>query len=290
MPDPRAGQKGGEDSFNVLPAFHGDPLKGRPPLFFNDHKESKEDPAVAAMRLDSPTVQGEVFEGQWKVFFDASLLRAGEAKAFELYDLEEDRWETENLVDRSELAPLVKHLSAIALKHRTAGGHRLAAFAGQERSDLDFRSLFGARAKNAGQAALKHKILNGAVEMKMQTGGKDQRFNTGAQGLGVGEGQSPFDSGESVRFSFDRDVIVESVAVVAGEGGTCGGFYTVGDGAPLAIYCTDADIDAKDQSGILSDIGVVKAGESLTLTTEPHFGSEAPGVWRIQSITVRAIN
>ncbi len=49
-PDYRAGEKGGEDSISVLSAFRGQSLSGRPPLFFNDHKEAKEDPAVVAMR------------------------------------------------------------------------------------------------------------------------------------------------------------------------------------------------------------------------------------------------
>ena len=53
LPNVRQGQKGGEDSYSVLAALRGESLAGRPPLFFNDHKESKDDPAVVAMRLDS---------------------------------------------------------------------------------------------------------------------------------------------------------------------------------------------------------------------------------------------
>ena len=96
------------------------------------------------------------------------------------------------------------------------------------------------------------------------------------------------DDGEAILLSFDRDVIVESVSVVAGNG-VCGGFYQVGDNSPLAIYCIDADIDAKDQSGILSDIGVVRSGQILRLDSSPHFGVETPGQWRLAAVSVRAL-
>jgi hypothetical protein len=87
---------------------------------------------------------------------------------------------------------------------------------------------------------------------------------------------------------FDRDVIVESAAIVAGNG-VCGGYYKVGEHAPLAIYCIDGDIDANDQSGILSDIGVVKAGQTLRLDSSAHFGVETPGRWRLASLTIRLL-
>jgi hypothetical protein len=87
---------------------------------------------------------------------------------------------------------------------------------------------------------------------------------------------------------FDRDVIVESAAIVAGNG-QCGGFYQVGNLAPLDIYCVDGDIDAQDQSGILSDIGVLKKGQTLRLVSSPNFGVETPGQWRLANITVRLI-
>ena len=79
-----------------------------------------------------------------------------------------------------------------------------------------------------------------------------------------------------------------SAGIVAGNG-TCGGFYQVGDGAPLALYCIDAAIDMKDQSGLLSDIGLLKAGEVLRLDSSPHYGVEAEGRWRLQSLSVRPL-
>ena len=96
------------------------------------------------------------------------------------------------------------------------------------------------------------------------------------------------DSGETLAIGFDQDVLIESMEVVAGNG-VCGGFYQKGNDAPLAIYCVDADIDSNDQSGILSDIGVLKKGELLRLSSAPHYGVEAEGQWRLRSLTVRSI-
>ena len=95
-------------------------------------------------------------------------------------------------------------------------------------------------------------------------------------------------AGEALWISFDQDVIVDSAALIAGDG-VCGGFYQVGAGAPLAIYCIDADIDDKDQSGVLSDIGFLKAGEILRLDSSPHYGVEAAGQWRLGALQVRLL-
>lgn len=94
------------------------------------------------------------------------------------------------------------------------------------------------------------------------------------------------DSGERLCISFDQDVVVESVAVVAGKG-VCGGFYRKANQSPMAIYCVDADIDENDQSGILSDVGVLKIGEHLVLDSSPHFDVEAEGRWRLAGLKVR---
>ena len=96
------------------------------------------------------------------------------------------------------------------------------------------------------------------------------------------------DSGEALVICFDRDVLIESAAIVAGNG-VCGGFYQVGTHAPLAIYCIDADNDAKEQQGILSDIGVLKQGQCLRLDSSPHYGVESPGRWRLGALSIRVL-
>jgi hypothetical protein len=117
----------------------------------------------------------------------------------------------------------------------------------------------------------------------------DGVFTSNERGLGISSGKAKqVDNGEALLISFDEDVVVESAAIVAGNG-TCGGFYQVGEHAPLAIYCVDADIDAKDQSGLLSDIGVLQTGQTLRLDSVPHFGTESPGQWRLGSLTVRRL-
>ena len=112
-------------------------------------------------------------------------------------------------------------------------------------------------------------------------------FSVNNRGLGISGGDvQQVDNGEAILISFDRDVIVESAAIVAGNG-TCGGYYQVGDAGRLAIYCIDGDIDAQDQSGVLSDIGVLKNGQILKLDSSPHYGVEAKGRWRLAALTLR---
>jgi hypothetical protein len=301
LPDLRAGEKGAEDSVSVLAAFRGEAMPERSPLFFNDHKEAKGDAAVVAMRLDSPEVGGQRYEGQWKLFFDARLLRAGEAHPIELYNLAEDQWETTNLVTNPELKPLVEFLTAEALMHRNAGGHRVVAFAPEERVEFRWDSTGGAGSELVeafeGGPASGVTVDAGGGSVTMTVSGvrgekvlKGATFNLNPRGLGVSGGEfDQVEDGEALVIGFDRDVLVESAAIVAGNG-VCGGFYQVGDAAPLAIYCVDGDNDAKEQEGILSDIGVLKAGEVLRFDSSPHFGVEAPGQWRLGALTVRVLD
>ncbi|MFT4692051.1 MAG: arylsulfatase A [Limisphaerales bacterium] len=299
LPDLSVGAKGAEDSFSVLAAFRGKTISERPPLFFNDHKEAKQDPAVAAMRLDSPIVNGRRIAGQWKIFFDPTLLRAGEVNPYELYDLATDQWEQQNRLREPGLAALVDHLKKIALLHRNAGGHRLTAAASSRRVVFDWRSAAGGVSplsrEFADQSAAGLRVT-GAGGLKLTVTGRrkdrglsDAVFSPNFHGLGLGSGEvKQVEGGEALVLSFDRDVIVESAAIVAGNG-TCGGFYRVGDAAPLAIYCVDADNDAKEQQGVISDIGLLKAGTSLRFDSSPHHGVEPPGRWRLGAITVRLL-
>ncbi len=277
LPDPVKGEKGAEDSFSVLKAWRGEALGARPPVFAHDHKESKPDPAVAAVRLDSPRVDGEIVEGQWKLFFDSGLLRGGEGVPIELYELGSDSPEENNRISEPGLQRLVDHLTRVARRHRNSGGHRLAEVSPGKEVVIDL----------AGDGEVEPIRRKGGVEMILTP--SSGRLMANNRGVGVSGGKvEQVDSGESIALRFDRDVVVQHVAVVAGNG-VCGGFYEVGGKAPLAIYCVDGDIDDKDQSGVLSDIGVLKRGETLTLSSAPHYGSETPGQWRLKSVSVRAL-
>ena len=131
LPSSISGDKGAEDSLSILPAMQGDVVTDRP-LMFNDHKQA-DDPAVVAIRLDNPVIKDVEYPGQWKLFLGAELLRSGIAKPFELYDLATDSEEATNCLTEPALNPVVEHLSFIALKHRTSGGHRLATHSSEKR-------------------------------------------------------------------------------------------------------------------------------------------------------------
>ena len=293
MPDHRAGQKGAEDSYSVLSAFTGASLSGRPPLFFHDHKEAKDDPAVSVIRVDSPKVSGKSYSGQWKLFFDATLLRLGEANPYELYDLATDQWEANNLIEQADLQSLIGYMTDLALLHRNSGGHRLARFAPEERVVFNLKSNHSVVGKSGKGATLK--APGSSLKMTIQGASGGRMFHQKAlvsdeQGLGIkSSGSEDVDANEAVLIRFNRDVIVDSASLFAGDG-VCGGFYQVGDAAPLSIYCVDADIDDKDQSGILSDLGVLKAGEVLRLDSRARFESEATGQWRLQALAVRVLD
>lgn len=309
LPDLRAGEKGAEDSFSVLSAWRGRDLPPRP-MFFNDHKEA-DDHAACALRLDDVVIAGQNFSGRWKLLFDAALLRTGTAMPMELYDLASDPREQQNRLGDPELEPLVQTLTATALLHRNAGGHRAAPLADGPRVVFDWSSDQNARPDAGtwrlgmsrrcdGQPAAEFSIaLAGlrAPNITLTLMGvfrdeplADQQFHTNQRGLGLSGGEfDQVDSGQALLIRFDRDVILESAAIVAGNG-RCGGFYRLGDASPLAIYCVDADIDAQDQSGVLSDLGVLRGGETLRLDSSPHFGVEAPGQWRLRDLTIRVLS
>ncbi len=276
LPNLRVGDKGAEDSFSVLSAFRGEELKNRPPLFFNDHKEAKEDPAASAIRVDSPMLDGRVYEGQWKLFFDGQLLRSGTANPYELYNLAEDQWERKNLISEARLKPLINHLSELALYHRNAGGHRYTEFANEDPIIFDWRD--GHFSSN--------ETIDDLTLSLVSNGGSLEGTNIG---VGVSGGGSPFvESGEAILLKFNQEVIVDSVTLVSATESS-GGFYQVGENAPLSIYCVNADIDDRDQSGVLSDIGFLKAGTELRLDGSPHYGVETAGNWRLQSLSVRKV-
>ncbi|PHR90440.1 MAG: hypothetical protein COA78_35350 [Blastopirellula sp.] len=307
LPDVRTGNKGAEDSTSVLAAWRGQKLADRV-MFYNDHNEAK-DHAAMAMRLDNPNVNGSTIAGNWKILFDASLLRQGKSNPIELYDLKSDSEEKTNLIDEEKLKSLVDYLSKVALLHRNSGGHRLVELATGPRILFDWTGdkegpladgtvrfglaqhfadaeTFGANVKvsRKGLPAL-------TMNVKGVQGNKElnEKFQPNAIGLGISGGEyKQVDSGEAILISFSHDVIIESASIVAGNS-QCGGFYQVGSHAPLAIYCIDADIDANDQSGKLSDIGILKKGETLRLDSSPHYGSEAAGRWRLADLTVRVL-
>ena len=297
LPNLAEGEKGAEDSFSVVTAWQGNTVQKRPPLFFHDHKESKTDHAVSAFRLDDPVVDGKSFPGQWKLFFDAQLLRRGVANPIELYDLATDQLEQNNRLDDSRLQPLIDHLTQIAALHRNSGGHRMTEFAPSQRivldwTDTDFANRFDGKPA-AGLTISPDSDTAVTVEFNASQHGKpipSARFVTNVRGLGI-DGPGKFDqveSSEAISLKFDRDVIIDSAGLIAGNG-QCGGFYRVGDHAPLAIYCIDAASDANDQSGVISDVGVLKAGESLILSSSPHYQTEPAGQWRLQSLTFRVL-
>ena len=312
LPDLRLGQRGAEDSRSVLAAFRGAERKyARKAMLFNDHNEAAGDKAACAIRMDLNPNNDEAdpLTGQWKLFFDAELIRFGKATPTELYDLAADPKEKHNLIANTDFAPsLVEMLTEAALLARNTGGHNLASLAPKETFVFDWRAdvdgsyslslPHSVRISRAfhGKPVKQTEVAANAPDRKLKmivSARGAEVFRCDQNGLGLSssgrnDNGSQVDSGESLLIKFDRDVLIESVAFAAGDGGQCGGFYRMGNRAPLAIYCVDADNDAKDQHGVLSDLGVLRAGETLILNSAPHLGVENPGVWQLQTLKVRS--
>ncbi|MEM1227438.1 MAG: sulfatase-like hydrolase/transferase [Planctomycetota bacterium] len=293
LPDHAAGEKGAEDSISALPYWHGARAhRSGTPMFCNDNangfkenkKEGKQptsgDPATLMMRLDHPVVEGKTVPGQWKIFFDGNMIRNGTANPIELYDLATDPKEISNRISEVGLSELIDHLSETALKHRNGCGHRLVSIADSDSIRFDFR-----------QGQPSWQVVDGLrLDLAIHQG-REAVFTN--DGLGIGGGQSKqVDGGESLTISFDQDVIVESIELAAGPRGICGGFYYIGDGAHLPVYCVDAHAEKYTKTnhrGMLSDVGVLQADQPLTLDSGPLYGANASGAWWLQSIRVRRL-
>jgi len=307
LPDLRKGETGAEDSRSVLAAWRGKKLPSQP-LFMNDHKQTEADPAVAAIRVDNPQVGETTIRGQWKLLLTADLLRKGTATLLELFELSSDPQENVNRLTRDKQTELVTHLKNLAMKHRNAGGHRNAALPIASRVFFDWRPAPStAKTAEAGETRLyvaphfqkpagDHVSIDYAaanqpgIKMKVTAlrNGKPLPavFNTNEQGLGiVREDGSNVAAGDAIQISFSDDVLIESAAIIAGDG-ACGGSAKMGQRAPVAIYCIDADNDAQNQTGVLSDLGVLPAGQKLTLSSAGHLEAEQAGAWRLAALNI----
>ncbi|MBT5705385.1 MAG: hypothetical protein HOI66_03615 [Verrucomicrobia bacterium] len=297
MPNLKGGKKGAEDSHSFLTALHGNSFRRPSPLFFGDHKEAKEDPAVLAMRWDNPTVVGRQFPGQWKIFFDASLIREGTARPIELYNLKNDPRESTNLLESRELAPLVQHLTEIALLHRRSGGHHLARVASNKRIGFDWSANSASTLRfNETLKPSTTEIHEERDEISMTIKASNRlnptepkSFALSANGIGFKENANiRIENSDALHISFDHPVIIESFGLTAG-GGQCGGYYRLGEAAPLPLYCVDADNDAKEQHGKITDLGILEVGQTLRIDSTPHLGVESKGSWNLTNLSVRLL-
>lgn len=278
LPIPQKSEKGGEDSFNLIDLISDRDLALERVLYHNDHKESK-DAAVLAMQSHSPKVNGRIYEGEWKLFFNASLLRFGKAETQALYHLSKDKEESINLLSNPEYQYLVDALSQRAMIETKIGSQRLYR-EGIKSVEFHFNEK-----QSLGNSIVK--LVAQGLECHIKSTSELIQTN---QGLGIkGGGSVRVDKNEKLEISFSKDVVIEKLALFAGEG-QCGGSYKMNESAPLQIYCVDAALDMKNQMSDLSDLGVLKKGQSLVLDASPYLGVEAQGSWTLQKIQVSILN
>lgn len=296
LPSLRRGEKGAEDSISFLRALRQQTFHRPQPLMFADHKESKSDPAVLALRMDNPSFNGTIYPGLWKIFFDASLIRFGTSTPFELYNLQTDPQERKNLIDDPNLKPLIQELSRLAEQQRKQGGQRFPS--PEPTHTFRWTSPEGQIPNHSilrtEQSVISHTFPNSDLTMTLQLAsnhgnGKALTFHLDSRGLGTSQGSGQrFEAEATLLVRFNQPVYVQSLGIQAGDG-RCGGSYQVGNTAPLPLYCTDSDNDSKEQHGLVSDIGVLPAGEPLRLTPAPYLGVETAGSWHLTQIDVREL-
>lgn len=288
-----AGQKGAEDSHSVLAAWRGEKMEWKHPIIHNDHSEAKQDRAACAVRMDDPSIENRTYAGKWKLLLDSELIRFGRAKPVELFNLDTDPMEQQNLIENPDFQALVDHLCESAETLRNIGGSRYIKSKMGEVVEFDFTDYLDLpQTIYKGRTEVRYKQLKLDISTTERIGRQGySSLYTGEEGLGVTGvvGSYQVDNGESLILRFDQDVIVESFAVRAGKNGTCGGTYRIGYSAPLAIYCVDADNDAQDQRGNVSDIGQLNAGEALQISSAPAFTAEPTGTWMLRGIRVRKL-
>ena len=298
LPNLRNGEKGAEDSHSILTALHNETYRRPSPLFFGDHKEAKDDPAVLVMRLDDPTVNGKRYAGQWKIFFDASLIRVGTAQPIEVYNLKNDPQESRNLIDSSEIAPLINHLVERAIDHRLSGGHHLTTLASEKRIEFDWTpdstTYLQLQKKLKSQTTTQLHEQRDGLSVTITSSNPNQpsatkNFVISDNGIGFNENaHQQIENGDALLITFDRPVLIETLGLTAGSG-QCGGYYRMGDAAPLPVYCLDADNDAKEQHGKISDLGFLEAGKPLRIDSSPHWGVESKGSWKLTNLSIRLL-
>lgn len=297
LPDLTRGLKGAEDSQSFLKALKGFP-SSRAFALYNDHKECKEDAAVLALRMNNPMVGPQRFDGEWKIFFKPDLLRQGKAQAYELYNLASDPQEKDNLVDRSDLKKLIQMSSQFVESIRHSGSERYALKSNHPRHVINFQNDITPYLQSKGDKKTKHINVAG-VNIKftgwesMESSQTHHQLSQIQDGLSFGvpsEKPSRWNGGEFLHIQFDKDVVINYLAIKAGSQGRCGGFYQVGNSDPLAIYCVDQDNDSDDQSGILGDIGYLPAGTILKVSSQPHWYTEPGGEWVLQSLSFSKVN
>jgi hypothetical protein len=212
----------------------------------------------------------------------------------ELFDLANDPQETNNRLQERALQPLVEYLTNVARHHRNCGGHRFSSMALNEAVEINFQTDEAIRQQCLESTGTQVSLRVGSIQVDIEGEEPDTPtgstgFHLSKTGLGmIGGSSDAIDSGQTLLIRCDRDVLIDSVALLA-AGEPCGGYYQVGGHAPLQVYCLDTDIDSKNQSGILSDIGLLKAGDTLRLSTAAFLGVETPGSWRVASIQMREL-
>ena len=121
LPELSKGEIGAEDSISQLRALRGQDSPPRAPIFPNDHveasKKMSDKRAVVAVRSNASPIKG-----QWKLFLDHRFATEGTLHPFALYNIAEDQFELQNLLNDDASKEALEFLLHEAHKARGNNG------------------------------------------------------------------------------------------------------------------------------------------------------------------------
>ena len=272
LPHLREGEKGAEDSTNILPVWLGKKGTSTHPIFYHYHNHDR-NKATYTMRIKDPLLRGKKIKGIWSLSWQDSLFSTRKVKTPGLFEISAREMNTPQNLDEHQLDTLKKDLISLAFLYSSSGGNRFIPFTPTKRVIFDWT-----------------KPMPVPPPLTLSISGKGGLPQQKEDGLGIqGKLSDRIDPGEAVALRFEEDVLVESISLNASHG-KFGGTIVIGNGPPLPIHPTTSNHKANESIGILSDLGVVKKGERIILSPSPYLGVETPGSWKLSSLTARPFN
>jgi arylsulfatase A-like enzyme len=269
LPNLREGEKGAEDSTNILPIWSGTKMTSAQPIFYHHHDHSK-NKATYTMSMKDPLVRGRKIKGIWSLSWQDSLFIGKKVKSAKLFKISARPADTPLKYNDTEFRAIKEEFISLVLLYHSSGGDRFTELTPSKRVIFDWT-----------------KPIPAPPPVTLSISGKGGIPLQKEDGLGIqGKISDRIDPGEAVALRFEQDVLVESISFNA-RNGKFGGTIVIGNRPPLAIHPATSNHQSNDSIGILRDLGVVKKDERIILSATPYLGVETSGSWKLSSLVVR---
>ena len=189
--------KGGEDSFSILPALMEKKNPHRPLFIMITKRRQTMQPVLSASMIPKLTTS---FPGQWKLLFDGPFIRYGEVKPLALFKSAADPKERANQLLVPELKPLINYLSSRQLFIET-----VVVIVWLNWQMVSQRVIFD------------WTVSDSEPSLSVHVTTESEEPHQSEDGLGIKGGESTsVDAGEALLLRFEKDVLIEYAAIRAG--------------------------------------------------------------------------